>query len=406
MPQSQVRDFQAFPSLDVPARIWNIGSVLVAVIAILISVVVITVHSFGKTEWAFFSATAALFITALLHARFISLARVRHRQSTELLFSKERELQSLFENVLDAVLVFDGKGICQDANPSASELLASRRTGIVGQPIRLWFSNPREFDSLWRHLIANQGFQGEAELVRADGATLLAEFSVAMHFLPNSHLIILRDFTQRRRAQQALHQSLVAARSSRQEADALRAATLALTEDLRMDHVLNTLLDTLARFVPYEEAQLLLLETGSRLFLAHRAGSNNDSNPELEISETFDLSGFPILSAVLESEEGLIIDDASQAGVSKLHNIGTRVRSWIGVPILSSHQVLGVLLLAHSAPAHFSRDHLRLTCLLATSVAVAIQNARLYERSEICAMELENRISELRRRANDAGSGT
>jgi PAS domain S-box-containing protein len=56
---------------------------------------------------------------------------------------------------------------------------------------------------------------------------------------------------------------------------------------------------------------------------------------------------------------------------------------------------VGVLSLAHSGPASFSLNHLHLCRALGTSAAVAIQNARLYERAEIYGAELEHRISEL-----------
>ena len=51
----------------------------------------------------------------------------------------------------------------------------------------------------------------------------------------------------------------------------MRKATLALTQDLRMDNVLDTLLQSLLELVPYESAQILLLESDSRLFLAREA---------------------------------------------------------------------------------------------------------------------------------------
>jgi PAS domain S-box-containing protein len=209
--------------------------------------------------------------------------------------------------------------------------------------------------------------------------------------------MILRDITLRRRAQQGVNQSLVLARSSWQEADALRRATLALTEDLRMDRVLDTLLETLARFVPYEQAQLLLLENGSRLFVAREAAPNGESTRGRGFPETMEMSEFPILARLFERQEGLLIEDTLQAKDWGPLAQKSPVRSWIGVPINSSSQILGVLSLAHSSPASFSLSHLHLCRALGTSAAVAIQNARLYERAEIYGAELEHRISELHR---------
>jgi PAS domain S-box-containing protein len=117
--------------------------------------------------------------------------------------------------------------------------------------------------------------------------------------------------------------------------------------------------------------------------------------PFLGFPETLHLSEFPILEEALRFPEGFLIKDTVDD--NKWHPLGEKlpVRSWIGVPLISSNQVLGVLSLVHSIPAQFSTEHLRLTRSLATPAAVAIQNARLYERAEIYGAELERRISEL-----------
>ena len=209
--------------------------------------------------------------------------------------------------------------------------------------------------------------------------------------------MIFRDITLRRRAQQAVNQSLVLARSSWQEAEALRRATLALTEDLRMDRVLDTLLQTLARFVPYEQAQLLLVESDSRLFVAREATPNGESTRGHGFPETMEISEFPILARLFQRQEGLLVEDTLQEKEWRPLAEKSSVRSWIGIPINSSNQTLGILSLAHSSPASFSFNHLQLTRALATSAAVAIQNARLYERAEIYGAELEHRIAELHR---------
>ena len=396
MAQSTIRSFaDSLPQLA-PNRVWSIGSVSASLAAFTVSVITFVVYGADVGRGVLFFAIAILCAVAVFHARFLHLAREQYRQSNELLLSKEREFQSIFENALDAILVVDGKGVCQEANPSAWELFGSCRDRIIGQQVKLFFSDPREFDSMWTQLLASHSYQGEAELVRATGATVFAEFTAAAHFLPNRHLMMLRNITLRRRAQQAVNQSLILARSSWKEADALRRATLALTEDLRMNRVLDTLLQTLSGLVPYEQAQVLLLETNSRLFLAREATSD-ESVPVTGFAETLYVSEFPVLEEVLSVQKGLVIEDTAEHLGWRRGAKGIPARSWIGVPLISSNQVLGVLSLAHSVPAHFTSEHLRLARSIATPAAVAIQNARLYERAEIYGAELEDRIAELRR---------
>jgi GAF domain-containing protein len=51
---------------------------------------------------------------------------------------------------------------------------------------------------------------------------------------------------------------------------------------------------------------------------------------------------------------------------------------------------LGLLSVGHFRPCAFTAENFRVAQSLAISAAVAIQNARLYEQSEIYAAELES----------------
>ena len=71
------------------------------------------------------------------------------------------------------------------------------------------------------------------------------------------------------------------------------------------------------------------------------------------------------------------------------------MRSWLCVPLVASQQVLGLLSLGDTHAHFFTHEHLRLAKSLAIPAAVAIQNARLYERAEIYGTELEQRLADL-----------
>ena len=73
------------------------------------------------------------------------------------------------------------------------------------------------------------------------------------------------------------------------------------------------------------------------------------------------------------------------AGIQPLDRIG----SWLGVPLIAAGSVLGILSLGAYALDVFAPEHLRLAKSLAVAAAVAINNARVHERAEIYAAELE-----------------
>jgi len=62
---------------------------------------------------------------------------------------------------------------------------------------------------------------------------------------------------------------------------------------------------------------------------------------------------------------------------------------------MASGEVLGVLSVGSSDAHKFTTEHFRLAKSLAIPAAVAIRNARLYERAEIYAAELQCRLQEI-----------
>jgi PAS domain S-box-containing protein len=185
------------------------------------------------------------------------------------------------------------------------------------------------------------------------------------------------------------------AESARAEADALRKTTLALTQNLSMDYVLDTLLESLLELVPCDSAQVLLAETDDRLFLARERCSRPDARHMQKPPMTWNATDHPPLMQVLATRNILLVRDTAELkgwGQFKGHS---HFHSWLCVPLIASHEVLGLLCLGDSQAYVFTHEHQRLAKSLAIPAAVAIQNARLYERAEIYGTELEKQLAGL-----------
>jgi light-regulated signal transduction histidine kinase (bacteriophytochrome) len=79
-----------------------------------------------------------------------------------------------------------------------------------------------------------------------------------------------------------------------------------------------------------------------------------------------------------------------------------RVRSYLAAPVISrSGEVLGGLFFGHSAPGMFTEQHESLIAGIAAQAAVAMDNARLFERAQFAQKELSLSNEELRRANED-----
>jgi PAS domain S-box-containing protein len=207
-----------------------------------------------------------------------------------------------------------------------------------------------------------------------------------------------QDTTIRKCTESSLATQLRLTEISRTEAEALRKSTLALTQTLNMEVVLDTLLECLAQLVPYDLSDVLLLEGETRLFVVggRRPTESSPSARPPEAILTIDVSTFPILKRLLKTRQTTCLANTRQTPEwVEIPNYENAV-SWLGVPLVAGTSVIGLLCLGKSEPNAFTDDHIRFAESIATPAAIAIQHARLFERGEIYAVELEQRVNDLR----------
>jgi signal transduction histidine kinase/GAF domain-containing protein len=97
---------------------------------------------------------------------------------------------------------------------------------------------------------------------------------------------------------------------------------------------------------------------------------------------------------VVRSRRPLYVDDylaeCARRGLAPQPLAGTTsARAWLGVPLIARDQVIGVMTIDSTREDYtYSRDHVELFMTIAAQAAIAIENARLYQRSERQARQL------------------
>ena len=165
-------------------------------------------------------------------------------------------------------------------------------------------------------------------------------------------------------------------------AEVLRSATLDLTRTLELDAIFESLLQHLRHLVPYDTANVMLLENDSRLAVRALSGYEQWSDPELTRGAVFEVSTHPILGALLASRRSVLIPDTALHPGWQRHHGAEHVRNWMGVPLLAADRVIGLYAVDKAVPGFFTSEHLRFTEALAPHAALAIRNARLYEQMQ------------------------
>jgi PAS domain S-box-containing protein len=209
-----------------------------------------------------------------------------------------------------------------------------------------------------------------------------------------------QEITDQKRAEDQVIENLGIAEAARAEAEALRKATLALTQDLRMDFVMDALLRSLEELIPYTCVRVLVPEGGPHvLALGERQipdppKTSPKYHPGFPLTLVADESPFP--KRILDDRKSVLIPDTKQETEWQTFKGHRDLRSWLSVPLLASGEYLGFLSIGHTAPHRYTNEHLRRAELLAIPAAAGIQNARLFARADVYASELEKRLVDLR----------
>jgi len=198
-----------------------------------------------------------------------------------------------------------------------------------------------------------------------------------------------QDITSRKQAEMEISRQLAAVEAARAESEALRKATLALSQNLAMDAVLDTLLDCISNLIPFDRATVLFVD-GFELMVAREVPriAPNRSGLTIRVSEN------AFLERVLFGKKAIHLLNVATESDWKDAAPLEHLESWLGIPLIAAGNVLGILSLGSSVPRAFTTEHLRLAKSLAVSAAVAIQNARIHESAEIYAAELELRLKD------------
>ncbi len=183
----------------------------------------------------------------------------------------------------------------------------------------------------------------------------------------------------------------------RHETEILRDADIALTEDLSLERVVETLLDFLGQLVPYDSANVMLRSGNSEFVVSTVRHYEAYQDVEAFRFIALDIKSNPLLQRICLTKQSVLVADTHREPGWQWVNGAGHVRNWIGVPLVTSGNVIGLYSLDKAEPFFFQAEHVRLAETLAARAASAIRNAQLFEQSQHHVAELEERIAERKR---------
>src|SRR5581483_4762585 len=178
-------------------------------------------------------------------------------------------------------------------------------------------------------------------------------------------------------------------RSTRQARTLLLMNEIAreVTSILNLDELLKRIGELLSRLIDYQMFSVLLLDPGGEK-LQHRFSLRFQENIHLKHEIPL---GQGLVGHAAQHKEAVLVPDVSKD--ARYIRLNRETRSELAVPLIYKDKVIGVLDLAHTRRGFFSEDHKRTMTTLAAQIAIAIENARLYEEIARQERRLERDLS-------------
>jgi sigma-B regulation protein RsbU (phosphoserine phosphatase) len=160
-----------------------------------------------------------------------------------------------------------------------------------------------------------------------------------------------------------------------------------LTSILNLDELLGRIAELVRRLIDYQMFSILLLDASGEK-LQHRFSLRFNENIVLKHEIPL---GRGLVGAAAESKEAVLVPDVSKD--PRYIEANPETGSELVVPLIYKGKVIGVLDMEHTRRGFFTDDHQRTMSTLAAQIAIAVENARLYEEIERQERRLERDLA-------------
>jgi sigma-B regulation protein RsbU (phosphoserine phosphatase) len=160
-----------------------------------------------------------------------------------------------------------------------------------------------------------------------------------------------------------------------------------LTSILNLDELFGRIAELVRRLIDYQMFSILLLDSSGEK-LQHRFSLRFNQN--IHLKDDIPL-GRGLVGYAADSKEAVLVPDVTKD--PRYVEANPETRSELVVPLIYKSKVIGVLDLEHTRRGFFSDEHKRTMTTLAAQIAIAVENARLYEEIERQERRLERDLS-------------
>lgn len=175
-------------------------------------------------------------------------------------------------------------------------------------------------------------------------------------------------------------------------AETMQRVGAALTGSIELTEVLDTILAQLEQLVPYDRASLLIRRGNELEFMATRGFPEGSSMLNQKVKLDADPQSQDVFMRIYYSKKPLALVNLSDyEGWQQVSNL-TLPGAWLGMPLIHRGEVRGMLSLVREHAVPYDEEAIALAMTFAATAVVALENARLYNRTRRFSEQLEYEV--------------
>lgn len=303
----------------------------------------------------------------------------------------EERFRLLVEYAADAFFLYDADTRILDVNRRACESLGYTREELLSLSVQ-------DFDPAfdigardrWKRLVLGEPETIERVHVRKDGTTFPVEVRLGAIQSGEQRLFLalVRDITERKRAEEALARRAMQLQTS---AEVSHAASSILDPNELIQKVVDLIRE---RFDLYYVGLFLVDHMGtsggeSGEWAVLRAGTGEAGREMVKQRHKLNIGSGSMIGWCIANKKPRIALDVGEDAVRFENPLLPDTRSELALPLVSRGKVIGALSIQSSQEAAFSEEDIAVLQTMAGQIANSIESARLYKQTQAALEELE-----------------